>query len=490
MLFNSVAFSIFFPVVILTYFLLAARYRWLWLLAASYYFYMSWRAEYILLILISTSVDYFAAQRMSQVEDPPQRRRYLILSLVSNLGLLFVFKYYNFFGESITSLAQLANVDVNVLRLDVLLPVGISFYTFQTLSYTIDVYNGKIQPENNYGIFALFVAFFPQLVAGPIERPSKLLPQLRQLDVIGNFDYARVTEGLRLMLWGFFKKVVIADRLAIYVNLVFNAPEGQPAILVATATLFFAFQIYCDFSGYSDIAIGVAKVLGVDLTINFRRPYLSRSIAEFWRRWHITLSTWFRDYVYIPLGGNRVSLPRWHINILIVFLVSGLWHGASWTFAIWGLIHGVTYLIMHWVGTWVSLWMKQRGITKLPFQPVITVLQISIVFVIVCVAWIFFRANTVDDAFLLIRQLTLFSPAYDFSVFRSYWVFDSTLMVSFVLIGFLMTVEVLQGWVQLSNRFIQLPATVRFAVYYLAIMAITVFGMFGEEATEFVYFQF
>ena len=282
---------------------------------------MSWKAEYLILIIISTIIDYFAAIQMSKQTVSSKRKLYLLLSLFVNLGLLFGFKYFNFFSDSLCTIFDQFNIFYNVPTFKVLLPVGISFYTFQTLSYTIDVYRKKREPEKHLGIFALYVAFFPQLVAGPIERSTRLLPQLVEKY---NFNYDRVTDGLKLMLWGFFKKVVIADRIAVIVNQVYSNPNEAAGIPLLIGTYLFAFQIYCDFSGYSDIAIGAAKVFGIDLMQNFRRPYFAKSIREFWQRWHISLSTWFRDYLYRPLGGNHTSRWRWYYNIMIVFLISGL----------------------------------------------------------------------------------------------------------------------------------------------------------------------
>jgi len=333
MLFNSLEFIIFFPIVVGLYFIISPRFRWILLLAASYYFYMCWNYKYILLILFSTVVDYFAAIAMSRTSQKKFKKVFLVASLFSNLGLLFFFKYFNFFSGSINAVLDQFNVFYNVPYYDYLLPVGISFYTFQTLSYTIDVYKGKQKPEYHFGKFALFVSFFPQLVAGPIERSVNLLPQFSQTF---KFEYARIRDGIILMTWGMFKKVVIADRLSEYVNEVFNNPESYDGFHNILATLFFSFQIYCDFSGYSDVAIGAALVMGYHLMKNFNRPYLAKSIGEFWSRWHISLSTWFRDYVYIPLGGNRVNISRLLFNLYITFLISGLWHGANWTFAIWG----------------------------------------------------------------------------------------------------------------------------------------------------------
>ncbi|MEL6629398.1 MAG: MBOAT family O-acyltransferase, partial [Bacteroidota bacterium] len=396
MLFNSLDFLIFFPVIVGLYFALSPKYRWVLLLGASYYFYMCWKAEYIILIVFSTLVDYFAAGQMARIQEKKKRRPFLYLSLLSNLGLLFFFKYWNFFSGETRALLDSWNIMVDVPTFQLLLPVGISFYTFQTLSYTIDVYNGKLEPEKNLGRFALYVSFFPQLVAGPIERATHLLPQLRKTF---DFDYQRVVSGLQQMLWGFFKKVVIADRLAVYVNEIYASPGDENGLALLLATYFFAFQIYCDFSGYSDIAIGAARVMGYDLMENFRTPYLSRSIREFWSRWHISLSTWFRDYLYIPLGGNRVPQVRWFLNLFIVFVVSGFWHGANWTFLIWGALHG-SYLVAEIL--WKRLPFAQfRGMPP-KFK---SILAVGITFHLTLLAWVFFRANSLGDATTVIRSV-------------------------------------------------------------------------------------
>ena len=337
MLFNSIEFLFFLPLVIALYYAIPGRYRWVLLLAASFYFYAAWKLEYLFLMFVSILIDYFSALGMSRSDNPRRRKQYLMASLAGNLGILLGFKYFNFFSDSIRALFQPFNLFADMPYLNVLLPVGVSFYTFQSMSYTIDVYRNRMPAERHLGIFALYVSFFPQLVAGPIERATHLLPQFRDSH---RFEYARVTSGLRLILWGFFKKVVIADQLALFVQQVYGSP-GQwhgPSILLAS--YFFAFQIFCDFSAYTDIARGSARIMGFDIMENFNRPYLARSIREFWQRWHISLSTWFRDYVYIPLGGNRVLKWRWYYNLMVVFVVSGLWHGANWTFVAWGFLHG------------------------------------------------------------------------------------------------------------------------------------------------------
>jgi len=305
---------------------------------------MAWMPEYAIILVISTIIDFFCGYKMNSITEQAQKKSYLYLSLISNLGILFTFKYFNFFKTISTDILAQFHIEQALPTFPLLLPMGISFYTFQTMSYSIDVYHEKVKAEKHLGIFALFVTFFPQLVAGPIERSGNLLPQFYKHT---KFEYERITSGLKLMAWGFFKKIVIADRLAQFVNYVYNDPYEYQGIYLVTATIFFAFQIYCDFSAYSDIAIGSARVLGFDLMKNFNRPYFSKSIDEFWKNWHISLSTWFKDYIYIPLGGNRVVKWRWYYNLFITFLISGFWHGANWTFVVWGALHGFYLVFSH-----------------------------------------------------------------------------------------------------------------------------------------------
>jgi D-alanyl-lipoteichoic acid acyltransferase DltB (MBOAT superfamily) len=417
MLFNSLHFALFFPVVVALFFATPRQYRWMLLLAASYYFYASWKVAYLGLILVSTLVDYVAGIQMEKQNSREDKRPFLLLSLCVNLGILFTFKYFNFFIGSVEATLASLGLMWEGPVLDVLLPVGISFYTFQTLAYTIDVYRGQQEPEHHLGRFALYVSFFPQLVAGPIERSQRLLPQFWNPK---EFEYQRVVDGLKLMLWGFFKKLVIADRLALYVNEVYSAPEMHSGEAALVATYFFAFQIYCDFSGYSDIAIGAAQIMGYDLMENFRRPYHAKSINEFWHRWHISLSSWFRDYLYIPLGGNRVSEGRWYFNLFTVFVISGLWHGAAWTFVVWGALHG-GYLILGVVtqdfrdAFWKRLESvaerqlekyKAAGVAALPsLSTVRKYTSVLVTFHLVLLGWVFFRANTIGEAFLVLRKM-------------------------------------------------------------------------------------
>ncbi len=341
MFFNSYQFFIFFSVVVAVFFSMPQRFRWIFLLGASYFYYMVWNPKYAVLIMTTTLIVYGTALLMNG-KTPGVKKFYVALSVVSNLLILFLFKYFNFFNATMKELFGGMGVPYDVPALKLLLPVGISFYTFQALSYTIDVYRGVREPERHLGLFALYVSFFPVILSGPIERSTTLLPQFYEKM---EFDYQRVTDGLKLMAWGFFQKLVIADRLGHYVNVVYANPEAHAGLPLMLGTYLFVIQVYCDFSGYTDLAIGTAQVMGYRLLPNFRRPYFARSLADLWRRWHITLISWFRDYLYIPLGGNRVPPWRFYLNMIIVFTLSGLWHGAQWTFVIWGSLNGVFLII-------------------------------------------------------------------------------------------------------------------------------------------------
>ena len=488
MLFNSLQFVIFFPIVIILYFLIPYKKRWILLLIASYYFYMCWKVDYILLIIISTLIDYICSNKMSQIKEKVKRKKWLLISIFSNIGILFGFKYFNFFSDNIQTLFNNYNIFYETPLFNVLLPVGISFYTFQTLSYTIDVYNNKTPAQKHLGVFAVYVSFFPQLVAGPIERSNHLLPQFfREHD----FSYIRVKAGLQKMLWGFFKKIVIADNLAILVDGVYNNVDNYSGLTLIVATIFFTFQIYCDFSGYSDIAIGTAKVMGFELRENFKRPYFSKSIREFWQRWHITLSTWFRDYVYIPLGGNRTIKWRWYYNIFITFLVSGLWHGANWTFVIWGALHG-TYLIIALVLTnpkkqFSSLIQKQsKSFNKL--------LDVTITFILVAFAWIFFRANNLDDAIYIISNLFVnYNEIINLSElriqFRGIGLFQEDLIKCFLLILALFLYSSYERSGNVWGKLQQKPKWIRWSIYYILVYCI-LFIAPHSNVNNFIYFQF
>jgi D-alanyl-lipoteichoic acid acyltransferase DltB (MBOAT superfamily) len=474
MLFNSFDFLIFFVVVTSLYFALPHKYRWFLLLVASCYFYMAFVPVYILILGFTIVIDYFAG---IWLENATGRRRkmLLVLSLVANIGVLAVFKYYNFINENITTVLYGAGFENPIPYLSILLPIGLSFHTFQAMSYTIEVYRGHQTAERNFGIYALYVMFYPQLVAGPIERPQNLLHQFYEKH---EFDLKRVASGLKLMMWGFFKKLIIADRLSIYVDTVYNHPENCEGITFIVATIFFAFQIYCDFSGYSDIAIGSARVMGFKLMENFRRPYFSQSVSEFWKRWHISLSTWFSDYLYRSMGGNRVSVPRWYFNLFFVFLVSGLWHGANWTYVIWGALNGF-YLIFAIVRKKMFAGL-QTDFIRLP-EWLTKATNILVTFVLICFSWIFFRARNVDEAFYIIRKIAAFEGPL--------FITNPNFFFSILGIIMLMGVEFQQEFFKDKISLLNHPrAIVRYATYTLIIILILMMGVF--DGSQFIYFQF
>ena len=405
MLFNSLDFLLFFPIVTILYFLLPHKYRWIHLLLASCIFYMAFVPVYILILFFTIVIDYIAGIVIENAEKK-KRKFFLTVSIVANAGVLAVFKYYNFFIGNVNDLLHSLHVSTaNIPFLSILLPIGLSFHTFQAMSYTIEVYRGKQKAEKHFGIYALYVMFYPQLVAGPIERPQNMLHQFREKH---NFDSQNLLEGLRLMLWGFFKKLVIADRLALYVNSVYNSPGNYHYMNLIIATIFFAIQIYCDFSGYSDIAIGAAKTMGFNLMTNFNKPYFSKNIQEFWKTWHISLSTWFRDYVYISLGGNRVPVKRIYFNVAIVFVVSGFWHGANWTYIVWGALHAFYILFYMFLKNTFRINIKENRLLNLAY--------IAFTFLIVAFAWIFFRANSVSDAFLIVSHIFTLHASHPFQL--------------------------------------------------------------------------
>jgi alginate O-acetyltransferase complex protein AlgI len=484
MLFNSIHFAIFFIVVTTLYFLIPHKHRWLLLLLASCYFYMAFIPIYILILGFTIVIDYFAGIWLEKTEGK-KKKYFLIASLIANIGVLAVFKYFNFLNDNISILLSTFGYKNTIPNLGILLPIGLSFHTFQAMSYTIEVYRGHQKAEYKFGIYALYVMFYPQLVAGPIERPQNLIHQFKEKHV---FDYDRITSGLRLMAWGLFKKVVIADRLAIVVDTVYNNPEQYNSISLVIATVFFSFQIFCDFSGYSDMAIGAARVMGFKLMTNFNKPYQSKSINEFWKRWHISLSSWFRDYLYISLGGNRVKIPRWYLNLFIVFLVSGLWHGANWTFVIWGALHGL-FLIF-------SIVTKdlRKKVNRLLYFDRIPFLATLTTFVLVTFAWIFFRANNVNSALYIAGHIfTGLSDSVNRllnnqSIFEYVGIPKAEMILSMLLIMFIILVHSIQVRKSISEIFRTQPSYVRWMIYYLMISSILVFGVF--ENRQFIYFQF
>ena len=491
MVFNSIKFLVFICIFFPIYWLIPKKFRWIWILIGSYYFYMSWNVKYVVLILFTTVVSYFTAILIEKSQNKRNKKALLATAVVLCLGVLFAFKYLNFFFEIINNALSLFTIQPIGIVWNVLLPVGISFYTFQTIAYMVDIYRGNTPAEKNFGVYAAFVSFFPQLVAGPIERSKDLLPQIREPN---SFSLFQVESGARLMLWGLFKKMVIADNLAIYVNNVYNDVFAQRGFALVLATLFFAIQIYCDFSGYSDIAVGVSKTLGIDLTENFKAPYFARSIKEFWGRWHISLSTWFKDYLYIPLGGNRRSKFRTYFNLLIVFCVSGLWHGARITFIIWGAIHGVAQILERMIGNIVKKRTKEFLQNK-HLSRLLIGLRTIFVFLLINVAWIFFRANSLPEA------LYVFCHMFDnirnpIAYLREGFVAAGVELGTLILIVLLFFTPLIaydfcyyKTGVRTTEWVAKKPLVLRWTMYITIAMLIVIFSQKGV-ASEFVYFQF
>jgi D-alanyl-lipoteichoic acid acyltransferase DltB (MBOAT superfamily) len=436
---------------------------------------MVFKPIYILILAFTIVIDYIAGIYIEKTVGF-KRRLFLIISLLANIGILAFFKYYNFLIENISCLLNSLSIPNQFSFLSILLPVGLSFHTFQALSYTIEIYRGNQKAERNFGIYALYVMFYPQLVAGPIERPQNMLHQFHSKH---NFNYDEVVYGLKIMLWGFFKKIVIADRLAIYVNAVYGNPLQHNGSSLLLATFFFAIQIYCDFSGYSDIAIGSARIMGFKLMQNFKRPYLATSVSDFWKRWHISLSTWFRDYIYISLGGNKVSIPRIYLNLFVVFLLSGLWHGASWTFVIWGCINALFIIISLIVKnnkTYFFLHMIIPDKLKIFFQILITFFLISF-------SWIFFRSDSLTSSMLIVKKI--------FSKWKGslYYENPSMLLYSFFGIFVLFLYELNKEYIINSyTLFNNKNWIIRNLPYALLVILILLFGVF--DGGQFIYFQF
>ncbi|MBQ2946743.1 MAG: MBOAT family protein [Bacilli bacterium] len=482
MLFNSFKFLIFFPIVTCIYFLIKKdNIKLIWLLICSYFFYMCWNPIFALLMLFSTFVTYIFSLLMEKYKK--HKKLFLILSLIINLLILFCFKYLTFIIENINNIFKFFNIS-GIKTFDILLPVGISFYTFQALSYSFDVYRNDVKVEKNFIKYALFVSFFPQLVAGPIEK-SKIF--LSQFNLKHKFDYNKVKNGILIMLGGFILKLVIADRAAIAVNQVYNNLSLYTGLSLILATVLFAFQIYCDFYAYSLIAKGSAQVLGYNLSQNFNKPYLSTSIKDFWRRWHISLSTWFKEYLYVPLGGSKVSKLKTIRNILIVFCVSGLWHGAAWTFLIWGLLHGLYQVIGMLIK---NIRNKISNILLLEKHPLIhKIFQIIICFILVDFAWIFFRANTLYDAFYVIKNIFDFSEGLKLANFG---LSRANLVLLFFSIVCLMIYEIFNHKFDIIKFINKRNIIVRWILYFIIIYIILIFGIYGPgyDASQFIYFQF
>ncbi len=477
MLFNSWQFIFLFSVTAVFYFNSPYRLRMPILLVSSYIFYMYWRWDFAVIMLLVSITNYLAGRFIANEKSRIRKKRCLLLAVAISLVPLFYFKYGDFFLENLNVLLSVSSSEKQFSYLNLVLPVGISFFTFQALSYSLDVYFGKTPVERNFVRFGAFVAFFPQLVAGPIERSSNLLEQLK---APRRFNRNYFLQGSKLFVWGLFKKVVIADRLALYVDKVFESPDAYSGLTLIIATLFFAFQIYCDFSGYSDMAIGAARILGFKLMQNFNLPYFSKSISDFWRRWHISLSSWFGDYLYRPLGGSRVSYIKWIRNILLVFLVSGFWHGAAWTFIIWGGLHAFYYFME----SWGDVFLKRVGKVELKKSMVYRIFKVVSVFVSVCYAWIYFRANSLQDAFLITEKI--------FTDWSQGWFFGGstvTYVLSWFFIMLLVIVQILQykGYSSLYFSKSKFHPIIEYGWTVVLLLGISLLGL---SSKSFIYFQF
>lgn len=491
MLFNSMSFLLFFPVVVLFYFLIPNRLKHLWLLAASYYFYMSWNAKYGLLILFCTVCTYLCGLFIEKSRAHGRKAQlYTAVCITTVLGLLAYFKYTDFALSTLERILNRIGVFWNVPQFDIILPVGISFFTFQAISYVMDVYRGDIYAEKNFFRYALFVSFFPQLVAGPIERSRNLLKQLASPQ---KFSYENAREGILLMIWGYFLKMVIADRAAIFVNAIYADPQMYRGWYMIVATALFAVQIYCDFSGYSIIAMGAAKVLGIHLMENFQAPYLSESVSEFWRRWHISLTSWFKDYLYIPLGGSRKGMLRKHINRIIVFLVSGLWHGAQWSFVVWGGLNGLYQVLGD-----ILKPIRDKSVCLLRLNRdsiAHKLLRITVTNILVCISWVFFRCSSITESFRIIAgMLTVANPwiLLDGSLYL-HGLDQKNFTVLLISVGILFFADFCKKrGIALRHTILRQDSWVRWLIFSLSISGILLFGIWGTayDATNFIYFQF
>jgi len=484
MLFNSISFVIFLPLVFICYWSLnkkSPKVQNLFLLIASYYFYACWDYRFLFLLIFSTSLDYFTALKISNTQNKNQRKFWFWTSISINLCFLGIFKYFDFFSTSFTEAASHWGFQTNPYTLNIILPVGISFYTFHGISYIIDIYKDRISAEKNIIDYSLFVSFFPLLVAGPIERATHLLPQIKQKRT---FDYVKAVDGLKQILWGLFKKIVIADNCAEYANIIFNNSENYPGSMLFIGAIFFTIQIYGDFSGYSDIALGSARLLGIELLRNFSFPYFSRDIAEFWRRWHISLSSWFRDYIYIPLGGNKGSLWKKIRNTFVIFIISGLWHGANWTFIVWGILNAIYFLPLLLSNTnRIHLDVVAQGKILPSF---IEILKMLTTFILTVFAWIFFRSENIKQAFEIITEI--FSP----SLFQypSMSAIELSYTVLILLFFFFIT-----EWIGREGQFaiqqinLKFNCFFRWSFYSILIIFIYYYA-FMDNNKQFIYFQF
>lgn len=480
MLFHSMTFAVFLTVVFILYHIVPAKFRWVFLLAASYGFYMNLHTAYGLLLFASTALTYFMALGLEKAPDERGKKRCLLLGILPLIGILLVFKLGASAICRLNALIDAGRLTIHPVTLRILLPAGVSFYFFQSMGYLIDVYRGKIKAEHHFGYYALFVSFFPQLLAGPIGRAGDLLPQLKKERF---FDYDQAAYGLKLMAWGYFKKLVIADVFAVVVDKVYDNPYSYVGLVFIIVTVMFAIEIYCDFSGYSDIAIGCAKLFGIDLMTNFKSPYLSFSIREFWSRWHISLSTWFRDYVYIPLGGSRVKRWRHCANLFLTFLVSGFWHGSSLTYLFWGGLHGLLQIVE-------TLLRPRKSAINPPAKR--RFWQLPVTFSLLCLTWIFFRANTIQDAFWILSRL-FWDAARPLNYLKTAVICLNMPYLS--MLGMALSVAVLFVYDLFSLKqdviasLTKQSPLLRWPLYVLLLVVIALFSHKGI-ATEFIYFQF
>ena len=494
MLFNSLDFFVFFPIVVLVYFIVPRKIRYIWLLVASYYFYMCWNAEYALLIGVSTLITYISGLFLCKLKKTWLRKLVVAMSFISNLGILVFYKYFDFLLENVNAI--LSKVDGQLVSnpFDIILPVGISFYTFQALSYTMDVYRGEVEAEKNPLRYALFVSFFPQLVAGPIERSKNLLNQVKKIEEIKLWNYNRVVNGLIQMIWGLFQKMVIADRISIFVDLVYQNLHAVGTTETVFAAVGFSIQIYCDFAAYSTIAIGAARVMGFELMENFDTPYFATSIKDFWRRWHISLSSWFRDYLYIPLGGNRKGKCRKYLNTMVTFLVSGLWHGASWNYVIWGGMHGIYQVIGEILAPVRKKINKLLKVNEGVFSYKLG--QILFTFSLTTLTWVFFRAENLKEAiYFFERMFTRWNPWVFFNEGLYKFGLDRIeVNILFVALITMFLVELLKYLKnkRLSDFIVEQNLWFRWIVMIGLVVSILVYGEYGVnfDSNQFIYFQF
>lgn len=496
MLFNSFDFVVFFPIVLMVYFIIPKKTRYIWLLVTSYYFYMGWNAQYALLLLFSTAITYISSLLLVWLREQEQKKKLVVaVCIILNFGILFVFKYLKFASQIVIKIAELFGRDIQEPQISLLLPVGISFYIFQAVGYMIDVYRGRIEVEKNFFRYALFVSFFPQLVAGPIERSSNFLPQVRNLHKINLWNFDRMRGGALIMMYGYIMKMIIADRAAIFVDAVYDIElyNQYTGFTVLVAAVLFSIQIYCDFAGYTFIAIGAARIMGINLMNNFEAPYFATSIKEFWARWHISLTSWFRDYLYFPLGGSRKGVFRKYINILIVFTVSGLWHGAGWHFVAWGLLHGVLRVLEEGTANVRKKAARILNIRQNVFS--YKVFQICFNFFVVTIAWMFFRAASLQQAMDMIRNMFFQANTwvlFDGSLF-AFGLDAKDFNVLIVFIGVMLIVDYLRSKkVALVENFGKQNILMQWLVFLAGIWVILIFGVYGPgfDAAQFIYFQF